>query len=227
MSLTLTRAGGITNGFNPIALGNLKAWYKADAGVTLNGSTVSAWADQSGNGYNLSQATAANQPTFVSNSQNGLPAIQFDGTNDILSIATGSNITVGNDVTFYIAWKKTTAAFINWILYDGASTAITAQNNANAWAGAANVVASAMANNTWYSRSGTLKTTGGFSGSIYLNNVLAGSVTPGSTNWNLFRSLGSTDYGLVYGTIGEILIFNAIHDSTTRAEMQTYLSRWL
>jgi len=33
--------------------------------VTLNGSTVSQWADKSGNGRNVVQATAANQPIYV------------------------------------------------------------------------------------------------------------------------------------------------------------------
>lgn len=63
------------------------AWYKADSGVTLNGSTVSAWADQSGNGNNLSQATAANQPTFESAGLNSRASILFDGTNDSLASA--------------------------------------------------------------------------------------------------------------------------------------------
>ena len=39
------------------------ASWESGLGVSLNGSTVSAWADQSGNGWTLSQGTAANQPT--------------------------------------------------------------------------------------------------------------------------------------------------------------------
>jgi hypothetical protein len=40
---------------------NLGLWLKADAGVTLSGSNVTAWADQSGNGNN---ATATGTPTL-------------------------------------------------------------------------------------------------------------------------------------------------------------------
>jgi len=46
----------------------LTCWYRSDAGnMTLNGSKVSAWADLSGNGFNLSQVTDANRPTYVAN----------------------------------------------------------------------------------------------------------------------------------------------------------------
>jgi len=49
---------------------------------------VTTWYDQSGNGYNATQTTAANQPQIVSSGSvinvNSKPAISFDGTNDSL-----------------------------------------------------------------------------------------------------------------------------------------------
>jgi hypothetical protein len=49
---------------------------------------VTTWYDQSGNGLNQIQTTAANQPQIVSSGNvittNGKPAAQFDGTNDAL-----------------------------------------------------------------------------------------------------------------------------------------------
>jgi hypothetical protein len=55
-------------------------WLKADAGTSTstNGSPVSSWTDQSGNGVVLNQAAAAQQPLFVSSLMNGLPSIEFD-----------------------------------------------------------------------------------------------------------------------------------------------------
>lgn len=63
---------------------NLALWLDASNGVTLNGSTVSQWADQSGNGNPASQATADEQPTFQSNDLNGNPTFLFDGVDDVL-----------------------------------------------------------------------------------------------------------------------------------------------
>lgn len=63
-------------------------WLTADQGVTLNGATVSNWADQSGGGNNASQGTAATQPTLVYDRLNGNPALSFDG-DDYMSGAAG------------------------------------------------------------------------------------------------------------------------------------------
>jgi hypothetical protein len=49
---------------------------------------VTTWYDQSGNGYDATQTTAARQPQIVSSGSvildNGKPSLQFDGSNDIL-----------------------------------------------------------------------------------------------------------------------------------------------
>lgn len=54
---------------------------------------IATWYDQSGNGNNATQTTAANQPQIVSSGNlilvNNLPSLQFDGTNDTL-ISTNS-----------------------------------------------------------------------------------------------------------------------------------------
>lgn len=50
---------------------------------------VTTWYDQSGNGYNVIQATQTNQPQIVTsgvvNLENGKPTIEFDGSNDLLT----------------------------------------------------------------------------------------------------------------------------------------------
>jgi hypothetical protein len=70
------------SGFNPKNVLGLAAWFDASdaSSVTLNGSTVSLWGDKSGNGRNAIQDTALNQPTWLTNQQNGLPAITWDGS---------------------------------------------------------------------------------------------------------------------------------------------------
>lgn len=68
-----TSPGGVSSG--------LKSWLRADAGVTINplNGRVSAWADQSGNGVNATQANSGLQPFITTNSMNGHPAVQMNG----------------------------------------------------------------------------------------------------------------------------------------------------
>ncbi len=72
--------------FSPTDLSGLEAWYKSGVGVTLNGGDVSQWDDSSGNGRNLTQGTAANQPLYNATDAawNGLASISFNGTSDSL-----------------------------------------------------------------------------------------------------------------------------------------------
>jgi hypothetical protein len=56
--------------FSPTDLSGLSLWLKADAGITLSGSDVTAWADQSGNGndaisQNAPALTTVSGKTFV------------------------------------------------------------------------------------------------------------------------------------------------------------------
>jgi hypothetical protein len=76
-------------------------WFKADVGVTLSGSDVTAWADQSGNGFNVSDVGmpgGSRHLQYVASSVNGLPGVA--GTQDFAPqslIYTGSNLYNGGD----------------------------------------------------------------------------------------------------------------------------------
>jgi hypothetical protein len=82
--------------FAPNALQGLALWLKADAGVTLSGSNVTAWTDQSGNGKN---ATAIEPPTYQTNSINGKPALVFANN----AYLTTANIFNGSNARTIIA----------------------------------------------------------------------------------------------------------------------------
>jgi hypothetical protein len=80
--------GAAGSSWSPVDLGAaLRLWLKADVGITLNGSDVAAWADQSGNGFNLVQATAAQQPAYNATGFNGRPTVDFveSDTNNLQS----------------------------------------------------------------------------------------------------------------------------------------------
>lgn len=66
--------------WTPKDLGStLKIWLDASDSTTITESSnaVSNWADKSGNGNDLAQATGADQPTYTTNSLNGLAVVKF------------------------------------------------------------------------------------------------------------------------------------------------------
>jgi len=78
----------------------LSLWLEADTGVTLDGSAISQWSDQSGNGNNAFQAAAGNRPTLVSNALNGKPVVRFNGANQWL--ATANVVTTSQQYSMFV-----------------------------------------------------------------------------------------------------------------------------
>ena len=95
--------------FSPIDLSPL-FWMDASAGVTESGGSVSAWADQSGNGNDFSQSSGSLQPTYDATGLNSLPTIIFNNK-ELVSGVLSSSI---SNVTVYCVWKMDT-------VYNGAT----------------------------------------------------------------------------------------------------------
>lgn len=72
---------GVTDGSSQLSL-----WLNAQNGVTISGSGVSTWADQSGNGNDANQTIDSARPTNPANIVNNQPSIQFDGNNNLLNL---------------------------------------------------------------------------------------------------------------------------------------------
>ena len=101
--------------FLPSSLGGLALWLKADAGVTLAGSNVTAWEDQSGNGENATTENGgADSPVFVSSAQNSKPAIQFNNFDRLgasfMRIASPA-FNLKNSTAFFVAKQINQLAF--------------------------------------------------------------------------------------------------------------------
>jgi hypothetical protein len=93
----------------PVTSG-LRLHLAADLGVTSGGGLVSAWADQSGNGFDATQATAGSQPTLVAASDiNGRPALRFNspaaGATDFMNNTTAALTTNGSPNTVFIVGR--------------------------------------------------------------------------------------------------------------------------
>lgn len=206
--------------FNPSTVSNLKLWLRADRGVTLNGSTVSNWADQSGNNNHATQATAGNQPTFLANSINtNLPSIQFDGVDDFMSLTSliGNNGTP-QDHTVFVVMKRRVDTNQGYLGYSGGGTYFLQQGSV--WWCHNNTKSAAMTNGVWYLRTNigdaTTPQTRFHSNSVDLGNVAASAIIA------IDRiGFGFTQY--LDGQIAEILVYNKILSS----QEETYINNGL
>lgn len=82
--------GGGVPAFSPLALSPM-AWFDASnaASIISSGGAVSQWSDLSGNGYHATQGTGASQPITGTRTVNGLNGLDFDGTNDQMTLPAG------------------------------------------------------------------------------------------------------------------------------------------
>jgi hypothetical protein len=219
-------------------------WLKADAGVTQVGGKVTAWADQSGNNYNVSQATVANQPILQTNVFNGQPAIYFDGGSNFLNNTTQNPVTAGAARTIFVVLKTTCAsdgntaiAFrrtapchvlqtnpsTNFIYTDG----INAPNNSTVLATLFDTLKVKPTVLTYFS--------GGTGTKIqYRQNGVAqvvsqtGNVSTesGATGFTIGRREDNSfgNYGQTDGWIAEIIVYNSQLNATDITTVENYLS---
>lgn len=120
------RASGV---FSPKSIASLEHWWDASdsSSVTLNGTTVSSWANKS-IGPALAQGTAAAQPTYQLSHVNGKNALTFDG-GDVLSGVYSQ--TLGNNTVVMVAREDVAVNFSGLFSYYPATGNDNA--NANAW----------------------------------------------------------------------------------------------
>lgn len=109
--------------WTPADLGaSLALWLDAEdtATVTLNGSNVSQWDDKSGNGRNVSQATASSQPAYQATGFAGKPGIYFNGTATHL-FNTSPFMYAAGSVSVFSAMRPAPTAINQFFLAEGYS----------------------------------------------------------------------------------------------------------
>ena len=111
--------------FSPSDISGLKLWLDAGQGITKDGGDlVSAWADQSGEGNDVAQATGTNQPLWVSSGLNSLPTVQFDNVDNYMNRATFTGGAISSGFSVYLVVKIPTDGDNSTVFDGGSSRAI-------------------------------------------------------------------------------------------------------
>ena len=130
---------------DPTSIEGLVGWYDSldltamaqnsdGTGAVAVGDQVGYWADKSGGGNHVTQATAANRPTLTANKVNGKAALTWDGSNDNLSKSayTAQNSLSGLTRIFVFSCANQ----VSWIsrVFDGGGNGITVNGNLRLYA---------------------------------------------------------------------------------------------
>jgi len=123
---TLTSARTQTKSSPVASIKDLYVWFEATSeesflsAETENGLAVSTWYDinpLSVTKRNALQSTSSLQPLYTTNVINGLPALKFDGTDDLLPYD-GTGI-AGTDFTVFVVEKKNNSIAGKQVIFSG------------------------------------------------------------------------------------------------------------
>jgi hypothetical protein len=207
---------------------------------TLSGSNISQWRDKSSNGF---AGTAVSSPTLQSNSINGLPAVQFNGSSQYINFGNVLNIGTSQISVFAVTRFTGNAGVVGkgnycgtfgrWGLYRYESTATMYVDNSPNPGGVANFSNSATTTQllagSWDRttvtglQNGVQQGSASFSSSSNFSNthllIVGGFVTCDAT-------AGVPGFYL-NGVIGEVLIYLGPVTTLQRQQVEGYLAwKW-
>ena len=233
--------------WSPTNLASTACWLDASdtATITLvSGTNVSEWRDKSGNERHATQATSANQPTYISSGMNSLGLVDWDGSNDAMTISGGTttlHAALSADNTYSMAWvvKPDTISGQEVLLYvpEGSWKFLVEIKNDGGlyWGDTPSYYRTYSGGSFFGANTGsffTLIKTGSGAGTAHVAGTLNSSFT---NNGGLgdTPSLGSAfilgQYpGLFYnGKMAEIIISNYSWDTSERQQVEGYLAhKW-
>ena len=220
---------------SPTDISGLQLWLDASDSSTIieNGGTVSQWNDKSGNGYNVSQGTASNQPTYTASALNSKSVVRFDGNDELTN---GSATVVGGSTnrTVFVVFNSTGGSATSYGVTLGDSTS-TGQTF-----GVSKEIAVRVNGGyrTW--------TTAVDSTHAIVTIVLDGTSTTDLSAWKNGSSLTASSTGTqtintaagiiigngtaggnLVGDVAEIIVYNSALSTSDRESVESYLStKW-
>lgn len=228
--------GGAPTPFTPLAVSGLKLWLDASDTSTISTGTTFTWSDKSGYGNNAIQSTAASQPITGTRTLNGLNTLDFDGTNDKLSLPSAlHNIAQGNNTVFIVAATDNATKTAQYILSGTNSSSSRYRISYLSSGGQFEVLngtTSTPASHTVNANAHILTL---MRSNTYLYGAVDGTIVPSSTtsgNSNGLDQLalgtqGNNTSNAFDGRMAEVLIFDRNLKSAEANQVMNYLSaKW-
>lgn len=231
--------------FTPASLPGLIGWFKADAGVfsdtgcsvpATNSGSVGCWKDFSPGANNVT--ASSNQPTYATNSLNGLPTLVSGNTSNILLASAATVALGGNTISAFAVSKATSTASGRIIAFavsgsDVCATCIiplfypsvtTAQGYWDGVSGSSATIVSGSWNELGSIFSGTQNI-------VYLGSVAQTPVSVTTTGFAAtgnFSVFGRISPGQSFaGNIAEIIVTKGVLNANEIAAIHTYFKdKW-
>lgn len=259
--MSVRRAGTVTakvanllpvSGFrDPLSYTGLQAWYDLSdstrmatshlgTGAVTAGSTIGYVADKSGNGYHLTQGIANNRPTFAG-AINGIPALTFDGSNDVLSGVAASGLSGDPSWTLFVVHSRSISTagggtVFSWGTRGGGSVNVV-DDSVGRWlvGGLGATFLSSTVNtttNTGFVISGAKLAGPNCWTGIWRNGTYIGAGSWSSTS--VIVAAGGLQLGLCVsgptyhnGLIGEVLLYSRFLSTAERRTLEAWLgAKW-
>jgi Concanavalin A-like lectin/glucanases superfamily len=209
-----------------IPAAGLHLWLRSDAGVTLSGSQISRWVDQSGNGRNAAMSTAPRQPTYVAGALNGKPMVRFFGQQSMGLEITASPTTF---TVFVMGRNSRTDNSFSMILGPGGNS----PNNQLRWENGSQALFVGTGNNMPIITSSIGDTRAyhalsarydGATMTVYRDgNATSSHAFSTSGPW-ILASVGSYySSNFMVGDLGEVIIYNRVLTESERLSVNGYL----
>jgi len=110
-----TGAGDVVFGANAIPDSGLVHHYDATEITGSDGDAIGTWTDQEGTD-DLTQSTSSAKPTLRTSEINGLQALEFDGSDDLMDVTFSSSISEPYEIFIVFRLRNTSNSYT---IYDG------------------------------------------------------------------------------------------------------------
>lgn len=240
--------------FNPLSLSPALWLDAADTStITASSGDVSQWNDKSGNGYNFTQSTAANQPKTGTATKNGYNVIDFTTAAKTLTIGTTNLLRNVTGATIYSVHKIESAIdsqMVSLVIRTGTAgfsrmhietTPVSSVNKIGCGGRTLDADSFRRINNStedynWRVQTGLFDyantdmysyvgRTQDASDTSFQSATTTSDIASVNSAVHVKAAIGSVPYN---GTkIAELLVFHAAHDLTTRTQVWDYLyTKW-